>query len=23
MTPSGVPQNKPKFVVVSRLPNLY
>jgi len=23
VTPSGLPQNKPKFVVVSRLPNLY
>jgi len=23
VTPSGVLQNKPKFVVVSRLPNLY
>jgi len=23
VTPSGVPQNKPKFVVVPRLPKLY
>jgi len=23
VTPSGVPQSKPKFVVVSRLPKLY